>query len=267
MSAAAGLQEPGPFVELAHVNLVRGDRRVLHDISLNIARGEQIALLGPNGCGKSTLLKTLTCELYPLAEPAMRVRLFGRERWDLTELKKRLGVVQNELPGKPILKVTGREAVLTGFFASSCLWPNLVVTEAMQARADEVLQQVDAESLRDHIFGEMSAGQQRRILIGRALAGSADCLLLDEPSNALDLSAQRDLRELMVALAEAGTTMILITHHIADIIPAMRRVVMMRDGRIVADGSREELLTAQRLGELFSTDVQLAEHDGFYHAW
>jgi iron complex transport system ATP-binding protein len=113
----------------------------------------------------------------------------------------------------------------------------------------------------------MSAGQQRRILIGRALAGSADCLLLDEPSNALDLSAQRDLRDLMVSLAAAGTTLLLITHHIADIIPAMRRIVFMRQGRIFADGDRTELLTADALSSLFQTEVQLTGHQGFYHAW
>ena len=163
---------------------------MLHDVSLSIKAGEQIALLGPNGCGKSTLLKTMTCELYPLASEETRVSIFGRERWDLTELKKKLGVVQNEIPGKPMLKITGREAVLTGFFSSSTLWPNLVVTTAMHTRADEVMEQVDAVILRDRIFGEMSAGQQRRILIGRALVASSGCLLLDEPSNALDLSAQ-----------------------------------------------------------------------------
>ncbi len=110
----------------------------------------------------------------------------------------------------------------------------------------------------------MSAGQQRRILIGRALVASSDCLLLDEPSNALDLAAQRDLRELLIVLAARGTTIVMITHHIADIIPAMQRVVMMRDGRIVADGARQELLTEAALSELFRTDVRLTEHDGFF---
>jgi iron complex transport system ATP-binding protein len=255
------------FLELAHVNVIRGERAVLHDINLSIQAGEQIALLGPNGCGKSTLLKTITCELYPLAKPETRVSLFGRERWDLTELKKRLGVVQNEIPGKPMLKITGGEAVLTGFFSSSTLWPNLIVTPEMRERADAVMEQIDALRLRDHVFGEMSAGQQRRILIGRALVASAGCLLLDEPSNALDLSAQRDLRELLVALAERQTTIIEITHHIADIIPAMRRVVMMRDGRIVADGARGELLTEPVLSDLFQTEVRMTERDGFFHAW
>jgi iron complex transport system ATP-binding protein len=256
-----------PFLDLQHVNVVRGERRVLHDINLSVAAGEQIALLGPNGCGKSTLLKTMTCELYPLASEETHVRIFGRERWDLTELKKRLGVVQNEIPGKPMLKITGREAVLTGFFSSSTIWPNLVVTLQMHDRADQIIKQIAATEFAGRLFGEMSAGQQRRILIGRALVASAGCLLLDEPSNALDLAAQRELRELLTELAEKGTTMLQITHHIADIIPAMRRVLLMRDGRIIADGPREGLLTAPVLSDLFDTEVHLAEHDGFYHAW
>jgi iron complex transport system ATP-binding protein len=256
-----------PFLNLQHVNVVRGERRVLHDINLSVVTGEQIALLGPNGCGKSTLLKTMTCELYPLASEEAHVRIFGRERWDLTELKKRLGVVQNEIPGKPMLRITGREAILTGFFSSSTIWPNLTVTPEMYDRTDEILEQIAATAFAHRIFGEMSAGQQRRILIGRALVASAGCLLLDEPSNALDLAAQRELRELLIHLAEKGTTMLQITHHIADIIPAMRRVLLMRDGRIVADGPREELLTAPVLSDLFETEVHLAEHDGFYHAW
>jgi iron complex transport system ATP-binding protein len=257
----------GDFVELEHVSVVRGEREVLHDVSFSVKEGEQIALLGPNGCGKSTLLKTLTCELYPLAQPQMRVSLFGRERWDVTELKKRLGVVQNELPGKPMLSISGLDAVLTGFFSSSTLWPNLTVTAEMRERAEAMLTRVGAASLREHVFGEMSSGQQRRILIARALVASKGCLLLDEPSNALDLFAQREFRDLMRALAQQGTTILLITHQVADIIPEMRRVVMMQEGRIVADGSHEQLLTAQALGKLFATEVRLAEHDGFYNAW
>lgn len=255
------------FADLAHVNVVRGERRVLHDVSLRIDEGEQVALLGPNGCGKSTLLKVVTCELYPLASAETRVQILGRERWDLTELKKRLGVVQNELPGKPMLRTTVRDAVLTGFFSSSTLWPNLTVTREMEAQADAMLARVGVETLRDRVFGELSAGQQRRVLIARALIASADCLLLDEPSNALDLAAQSDLRDLLGQLAAEGTTLVHITHHIADIGREVRRVLMMHDGRIVADGRREELLTEERLSALFGKKVQVVERDGVLHAW
>ncbi len=92
-------------------------------------------------------------------------------------------------------------------------------------------------------------------------------LLLDEPSNALDLAAQQDLREMLRKLVRQGITVILITHHIADILPEMQRVIMMREGSIVADGSKQELLTSDRLSGLFGRAIAVHERDGFYHAW
>lgn len=256
-----------PFLQFEHVNVARGDNVILHNINLSIGQGEHVVILGPNGCGKSTLIKTMTCECYPIVEPEMRVSIFGRSRWDLTELRKKLGVVSAELPGRITRTISGLDAVLSGFFSSSTLWPNLTVTDAMRARALEVLEQVDGLELRDKPVGEMSAGQQRRVMIGRALVGSADMLLLDEPSNALDLAAQGELRLMLRRLAQRGTGILLITHHIADILPEMQRILMMRDGRIVADGPKEELLTAEKLSELFETEVFVHQRDGFYHAW
>jgi iron complex transport system ATP-binding protein len=182
-------------------------------------------------------------------------------------LKKRLGVVSPELPGKATLKTTGRDAVLTGFFSSSTLWPNLTVTDAMRARAEEVLELVGATAVAEKPVGEMSAGEQRRVMIGRALVGSGDMLLLDEPSNALDLAAQQGLREMLRRLAQRGTGMLMITHHIADILPEIERVILMRGGRIVADGTKEKLLTAPVLSELLGVPVRVTEEDGFFHAW
>ena len=274
------LKHMASFLELEKVNVARGENVVLHDVNLRIDAGEHVAILGPNGCGKSTLIKTMTCECYPLALDGTRVRIFGRERWDLTELKKRLGVVSAELPGKQTLKTSGRDAVLTGFFSSSTLWPNLAVTGQMRERAGEVLELVDATGFAEKPVGEMSAGQQRRIMIGRALVGSrasaegnvggtaaSEMLLLDEPSNALDLAAQQELREMLRRLAQHGTGILLITHHIADILPEIDRVILMRDGRIVEDGPKGRLLTGKVLSELFGVTVEVTPRDGFYHAW
>jgi iron complex transport system ATP-binding protein len=264
-----------PIVELKHVHVARESNIVLHDLSLRIDGGEHIAILGPNGCGKSTLLKTITCEVYPLVRPETSVRIMGRERWDLTQLKRRMGVVAAELPGRQTLSTTGFDAILTGFFSSSTLWPNLMVTAQMRDRAEEILVLVNAENLRTKPVGEMSAGQQRRIMIGRAMAGtsssdersSVQMLLLDEPSNALDLRAQHDLGEMLRGLAQRETAILLITHHISDILPEIDRIVMMRDGRIVADGSKTELLTEQRLSDLFGREISITERGGYWNAW
>jgi iron complex transport system ATP-binding protein len=264
-----------PIVDLEPVYVARGSNVVLHDVSLRIEAGEHVAILGPNGCGKSTLLKTMTCELYPLVRPETRVRIMGRERWDLTQLKRKMGVVQAELPGRQTLTTSGFDAILTGFFSSSTLWPNLTVTAAMRERAEEIVALVGAENLREKLVGEMSAGQQRRVMIGRALAGASlssdggevQMLLLDEPSNALDLGAQYDLREMLRGLAKKGTAIVLITHHIADILPEMERIVMMREGRVLEDGLKGSLLTEETLSELFGREIVLTERGGYWNAW
>jgi iron complex transport system ATP-binding protein len=264
-TAAAAHQEQ--FLELEDVNVARGDRIVLHDVNLNIRTGEHVAILGPNGCGKSTLILTITCQIYPIVTPTMRVRIFGRERWDLTQLRKHFGVVGTDLPGERTAVTTGLDAVIAGFFSASTLWPNLHVTDEMRARAVEALERIDASHLANQFVGEMSAGEKRRILIARALVHRPSQLLLDEPSNALDLAAQRELRETMRRLASEGTGLVLVTHHLGDIFPEIDRVILMRGGRIVGDGPREQLLTESRLSELFGTAVRIGRDEQWLHSW
>jgi iron complex transport system ATP-binding protein len=267
---AAGIDEQ--FLELAHVNVARGDRIVLHDVNLSIRAGEHVAILGPNGCGKSTLIFTITCQIYPIVQPGMRVRIFGRERWDLTQLRKHFGIVASgpmgtDLPGERTAVTTGLHAVIAGFFSASTLWPNLHVTDEMRERAVEALERIEAVHLANQLVGEMSAGEKRRILIARALVHRPRQLLLDEPSNALDLAAQRELRDTLRRLAQEGTGLVLVTHHLGDILPEVERVILMRGGRIVGDGPRSEMLTAPKLSELFSTPVRIGRDEEWLHSW
>jgi iron complex transport system ATP-binding protein len=259
------------FLELRRVDVARGDRVVLHEINLTIRAGEHVAILGPNGCGKSTLILAMTCQIYPVVQPGMVVRIFGRERWDLTQLRRRFGVVaagvMSELPGERTAVTTGLDAVIAGFFSASTLWPNLHVTAEMRDRAVEALERMEALHLRERLVGEMSAGEKRRILIARALAHRPRQLLLDEPSNALDLAAQRELRETLRRLAREGTGLVLVTHHLGDILPEIERVILMRAGRIVGDGAREELLTETRLSELFNAPVRIGRDEEWLHSW
>ena len=259
--------DPAQFLELENVQVARGDRVVLHDVNLKIRAGEHVAILGPNGCGKSTLILTITCQIYPIVQPGMRVRIFGRERWDLTQLRKHFGVVGTDLPGERTAVTTGLDAVIAGFFSASTLWPNLHVTDEMRERGGEALARIEASHLAEQLVGEMSAGEKRRILIARALVHRPRQLLLDEPSNALDLAAQRDLRDTLRRLASEGTGLVLVTHHLGDILPEIERVILMRAGRIVGDGPREESLTEPRLSELFQTRVRIGRDEEWLHSW
>lgn len=254
------------FIVMRHVDVARGGDAVLHDINLTISTGEHLAILGPNGCGKSTLIKAMTSECYPIVRPGLIRRIYGKQRWDVAELRKHLGVVGSELPGERTPSTTGLDAVISGFFSSSTIWPNLKVTGQMREEALQALSLMEAGHLRDRRVGTMSAGEARRVMIARALVNRPATLLLDEPTNGLDLKAQRELREILRALArnqEQKTGIVMVTHHLADILPEMLRVIMIKDGRILADGAKEDLLNRDRLRALFGIDLELARRDGY----
>jgi iron complex transport system ATP-binding protein len=137
----------------------------------------------------------------------------------------------------------------------------------MRTKAQAVLDLLEVPHLADRFMDEISSGEARRILIGRALVHDPLALLLDEPSNSLDLHATLELREFVRKLARAGTGILLVTHHLPDIIPEIDRVILLQNGRIFADGDKQQLLTAERLTQLFGLPVELARRDGYYHLW
>jgi iron complex transport system ATP-binding protein len=256
-----------PLLDLRRVSVMRGQKVALHDLTLRIGVGEHAAILGPNGCGKSTLIKTITRECYPLQREGSSMTILGDDRWDVFTLRSLLGIVTNDLLAACTREFTGSEIVLSGFFSSVGVWPHHHVTPEMRAKAEEALNLLEIPHLADRPVAEMSSGEAKRVLIARALVHNPRALLLDEPSNSLDAFAQHELREILRKLAATGIGILLVTHHLADILPEIGRVIILRDGRIVADGPKERVLTREMLGDVFGLPVEISQRGGYYHLW
>ena len=260
-----------PLIELDRASVMRGQVKVLHGLSLRIAQGQHTALLGPNGCGKSTFIKLITRELYPLAQGdgSVAVKVLGQNRWQVDRLRSQLGIVSGDLSSNlaDMPGLTVEQAVLSGFFASYVVPAFREVSADMRARVGETLAMTGASALRERAYAELSAGETRRVLIARALVNRPQALLLDEPSTGLDLVARQQLIASMRVLAQQGITLVLVTHHIEEIIPEIERVVLLRDGRVMADGSRAELLRDDPLSAVFGGAISVIEQDGRLSAY
>ena len=254
-----------PIMELHHVSVACAGRLALCDLTLRVEAGEHLAIMGPNGAGKSTLIRTIARELYPIQQNGSYMSLFGRESWDLSELRSTLGIVNSDLSPFYSRPITGRDVVLSGFFNSIGLWRYQQIKPEMWETTDQVLAWLEISHLGDRVVHQMSTGELRRLIVGRALVHNPRTLLLDEPSNSLDAFAQLELRKIVRKLAQSGVAILLITHHLADVIPEIKRILFLSGGRIVKDGAKAKLLTPKSLSSLFGCRVQVVKHDGYYH--
>jgi iron complex transport system ATP-binding protein len=257
-----------PLIEYQNITVCRGDKVALDSITLSIGVGEHVAILGPNGCGKSTLIKTMTRECYPrLDGQESWMRILGQDTWNVFDLRAMLGIVSNDLMQSCTREYSGREIVLSGFFSSIGIWPNHHVTPEMEQTTDQLLEQLEIAHLADRSVNEMSSGEARRILIARALVHEPKALVLDEPTASLDFHAIHELREILRKIAQSGTSIVLVTHHLPDIIPEIRRVILLKGGQVLRDGSKQQVLTSAGLSDLFHTPAEVVERGGYYQVW
>ncbi|HEY2353107.1 MAG TPA: ATP-binding cassette domain-containing protein [Candidatus Acidoferrum sp.] len=269
-----------PLLDLQHVTVYRGfsgdpdvqaesgldpSTVALDDITLRIEAGEHVCILGPNGCGKSTLIKTITRECYPTVREGSSISILGRERWNIFELRAFLGIVSPDLLGSCTTETTGRDVVLSGFFSSTRIFPHHHPDPRQLALAQSALERMGVAHLAQRPVARMSSGEAKRTLIARALVNEPRALLFDEPSNALDIAAQAQLRANMRSLAQSGIAILLVTHHVSEIIPEIERVILLRKGRVIADGPKASVLTSERMSELFGIPLRVSRQDDYFH--
>ncbi len=259
-----------PLLEIEAATVQRGNRLALDRLALRVEAGQHTAILGANGSGKSTLVQLIARQLYPLAPGDGRgpVRVFGRERWNVAELRGLLGIVsptlQSDYTSDAPLEVF--DAVVSGFFAARGLGLDQQASASMREQARAALAQSGAGHLVGRTMASLSTGEARRVLIARALVHRPRALLLDEPCAGLDLASRRRFLESLRALARGGTTLLLVTHHVEEILPEIGQVLLLKDGRVVRQGDKAATLTDEALAEAFGLPVRVTRHGEWYHA-
>jgi iron complex transport system ATP-binding protein len=262
-----------PLLDMRNVTVLRDGRRLLDCVSLAIEQGCHTALLGANGSGKSTLVKLIERRMYPLARDpdggAVRMRLFGRERWDVTALRKWLGVVSAErqaaLAGDTAV-LSAFDVVVSGFFASHGLALDMRASDWQMQEAERALTLMGVAHLAKRTLFTLSTGEARRVMIARALVHRPRALLLDEPCAGLDMVARQQFLERLRGIVQTGTTLLLVTHHVEEIIPEIGHVVMLQGGRVAAAGEKGALLDSARLSDLFGAEIVLSRRGDWYDA-
>lgn len=258
-----------PLIEIRDATVFRGDTRVFDNFSLRIGQHEPAVILGPNGSGKTTLLKVINRELYPVHKDRPTVLILGKATWNVWDLRAHIGIVSHDLHSRYPDRTTGLDVVVSGFLSSIGVRGLLAqrIGTNHRNRARKVMADLGVAAFIDTPLRHMSTGQQRRCLLARALVHDPQTLIFDEPTAGLDIAAAFDYMRRIRALAAAGKNIVLVTHLLNEIPPDIDRIILLREGQIVADGTKSEVLTEARLSYTYDTPVRVANVDGYYLAY
>ena len=254
------------IIELKNISVFQQRNKVFEDFSLSLKRGQNTVILGPNGAGKTTILKLLNRELYIVANENSSIKIFGKDRWNIDELRAHLGVISHHLQNNYSSRALGLYVVLSGFYASDGIWQHQNFDKEQLELAHQAMNLLGIEGLQSRQFSMMSTGEQRKFLLARALVHNPEVLVLDEPTSGLDLRACFQYLEIIQNLMKSGKNVILVTHHIHEIPPEINRVILLKECQVIDDGNKDKILTSNNLSGLFDRPIKIVKENGYYQA-
>ena len=254
------------IIDLQNITVFQGRNKILDDFTLTIDESQSTVILGPNGSGKTTLLKLLNRELYIVEDPKSSLKIFEKESWNVDDLRSNLGVVSQHLQYGYSNSAIGLYVVLSGFYSSDGIWQHQTFEEEKLNRAKEVMDLLSISELQDRAFSSMSTGEQRKFLLARSLVNDPAVLVFDEPTSGLDMSTCFQYLEIIRELIGMGKKVVLVTHHVHEIPPEVTRVILLKEGKVIEDGNKDEILTDTNLTNLFDWPIKLVKENGYYQA-
>jgi len=256
------MKNPVPVIQVAALSVHR-EVPILDGIDWRVAEGQHWVILGPNGSGKTSMLATLTGYMPPTSGTiSVLGETYGRSDW--RELRTRIGFASTAIVPLISAAEPALETVASGRRAMLGFWGELSSEE--RAQALDILHLVEADTLTDRLWRHLSQGERQRILIGRALMARPRLLVLDEPCAGLDPVARERFLSFLERLAGAGAapTLVLVTHHVEEIMPAFTHVLVLKSGRVLAAGEKRNVLTSETLAEAFGARLSVTAANGRY---
>ena len=251
-----------PLIEMQNVQVRRGKTEVFSSLSLTLPSDRSSAVIGPNGSGKSTLLKLIFRDLYPEANENSIFKILGQLPRERDQLRLRMGLVSHELQTKIDKGSSALQIVVSAYYSSLTTYSHQSYTTEQYETARRYLEFVGIGHLSEQFFVALSTGEQRRCLLARSLIHDPEYLILDEPTSGLDIKATHQYMETMAMLIASGKKIVLVTHHLHEILPEIDWFVFLKSGQLVNEGERTELLTDEKISDLFEIPIQIAEVDG-----
>ena len=250
------------WFEAKKINCLKNGFRVIKDLNLKLAFSENVILIGPNGSGKSSLIEVINRNIYPLVNRESKLKIFGKELINLWELRKRISTVNNDIKNRinPNLQVF--DLILSGLYGSYCYIQNKSVRDSHEV--ESILKNMNLTKLSNKKFSYLSDGEKQISLIARALIKEPDILILDEPTSNLDYKSKFFVIDKINEISKLNTRIFCVTHDISMITSVFDRIIMLKDGVIIAQGDQNKVINNENLNKLYGINVEVTKKNGFW---
>jgi len=251
------------WFEAKNINCFKNGFRVIKDLNLKIANSENVILIGPNGSGKSSLIEVINRNIYPVIGNESELKIFGKELINLWELRKRISTVNNDIKNRipPNLEVF--DLILSGLYGRYCYIQNK--SEKDFYEVEKIMKKMNISKLSKKNFSYLSDGEKQISLIARALIKKPLILILDEPISNLDYKSKFFVIDRINELSKLNTKILCVTHDISTITKIYDRVIMLKDGKILADGDQKKVINSENLNKLYGIQVEVANNNGVWN--